>query len=41
MRIADFDGDGFADVATGLPGEDVGDRSDAGAIVVLQGSPSG
>ena len=33
--MADFDGDGFADPAIGLPGEDVGDRVNGGAIVVL------
>lgn len=39
--MADFDDDGFADLAIGLPGEDVGDRVDAGATVVLKRSASG
>ena len=37
----DFDADGFADLAIGIPGEDVGSLSDAGAVVVLRGSRSG
>jgi hypothetical protein len=37
----DFDGDGFADLAVGVPGEDVRGRSDAGAVQVLYGSASG
>lgn len=37
----DFDGDGFADLATGVPGEDVGSVRDAGAVQVLYGSASG
>jgi hypothetical protein len=34
----DFDGDGFADLAVGVPHEDVGAQVDAGAINVLYGS---
>ncbi|MCT7352359.1 FG-GAP-like repeat-containing protein [Streptomyces sp. 15-116A] len=41
VRIADVDGDGFPDVATGLPGEDLGAVKDAGAVVVLRGTASG
>lgn len=41
LAIGDFDGDGFADVAVGVPGEDVGSRVDAGAVNVLYGSSSG
>lgn len=41
VRVADFDGDGHADVAVGLPGEDVNGREDAGAVVVLMGSSGG
>ncbi len=40
----DFDGDGYADLASGVPGEDIGRRaskSDAGAVHVLYGSASG
>jgi hypothetical protein len=38
---ADFDGDGFVDLAIGVPGEDTGTDSDAGAVHVLFGSPDG
>lgn len=37
----DFNGDGFADLAVGVPGEDVGAVADAGAVNVLYGSPTG
>ena len=40
----DFDGDGYADLAVGVPGEDIGSRAskrDAGAVQVLYGSRSG
>lgn len=40
----DFDGDGYADLAVGVPGEDLGSRAskrDAGAVQVLYGSRSG
>ena len=40
----DFDGDGYADLAVGVPGEDLGSRAskrDAGAVQVLYGSSSG
>jgi hypothetical protein len=40
----DFDGDGFADLAVGVPGEDLGSRvskRDAGAVQVLYGSRYG
>ena len=37
----DFSGDGFADVAIGVPGESVGSASHAGAVHVLYGSASG
>jgi hypothetical protein len=39
--VPDFNNDGFGDLAIGLPREDVGRRSDAGAIIVLQGKPTG
>jgi FG-GAP repeat len=35
----DFNGDGFADLAIGVPDEDVGGALDAGAVVVLYGGP--
>ncbi len=38
---ADFDGDGFADLAIGAPGEDYGDVTDAGSVQVLSGSSDG
>jgi FG-GAP-like repeat/FG-GAP repeat len=38
---ADFDRDGFADLAVGLPGEDLGRSNDAGAVTVLYGSAAG
>ena len=37
----DFDGDGFADLAVGVPGEDVGAVVDAGAANVLYGGAQG
>jgi hypothetical protein len=37
----DFDGDGYADLAVGAPGEDVGSIRDAGIVQVLYGSASG
>lgn len=38
---ADFDGDGFADLAIGNPAENVNGAPHAGAVTVLYGSPSG
>ncbi|MGQ0630648.1 MAG: FG-GAP repeat protein [Sporichthyaceae bacterium] len=37
LAVADFDGDGCADVAVGAPGEDAA----AGAVTVLYGTPAG
>ena len=37
----DFNGDGYADLAVGVPGEDLRGRRDAGAVQVLYGSASG
>jgi hypothetical protein len=37
----DFDGDGFADLVVGVPGEDLGAVADAGAVEVLYGSAAG
>lgn len=37
----DFNGDNIADLAIGLPGEDVGAISDAGSVLVIYGSSSG
>jgi hypothetical protein len=38
---ADFNGDGYVDLAIGTPAESVGDADDAGAVQVLFGSPRG
>jgi hypothetical protein len=38
---ADFNGDGFADLAVGVPGEDVGRAADAGAVNVQYGAAGG
>ena len=37
----DFNGDGYADLAIGVPGEDIGSAADAGAVEVLYGSANG
>jgi hypothetical protein len=41
LSSGDFNNDGFADLAVGVPGEDVGSIRDAGAVNVLYGSASG
>ncbi|MFJ8801495.1 FG-GAP-like repeat-containing protein [Streptomyces sp. NPDC102487] len=41
IGTGDVNGDGYADVAVGAPGEDVGTVGDAGAVTVLFGSASG
>ncbi len=41
VSVADFDDDGFADLAVGAPGENLGSANDAGAVNVLYGSPNG
>lgn len=38
---ADFNGDGLADLAVGVPGENIDGNSDAGAVNVLYGSAGG
>jgi hypothetical protein len=38
---SDFNGDGFADLAIGVPDEDVGNVLDAGAVNVLYGTAAG
>lgn len=40
-RPSDFDGDGYVDLAIGVPFEDVGSKDDAGAVTVLYGSSTG
>jgi disulfide bond formation protein DsbB len=39
LAAGDFDGDGFDDLAVGVPWEDVAGHSDAGAVNVLYGAP--
>lgn len=41
LAAGDFNKDGYADLAIGVPNEDVGDKKDAGAVSVLYGSASG
>ncbi|MFC3346217.1 FG-GAP-like repeat-containing protein [Streptomyces echinoruber] len=41
VSVGDVDGDGYADIAVGVPGEDLGRVADAGAVVVLHGSAHG
>ncbi len=41
VQVADVNGDGHPDVATGLPGEDLGGVAGAGAVVVLRGTADG
>src|SRR4051794_13134103 len=39
--LGDFNGDGFAALAIGVPGESVGNPANAGAVNVLYGSRAG
>ncbi|MFI5664679.1 esterase [Streptomyces sp. NPDC051684] len=41
LSVGDTNGDGFADVAIGAPGEDIGTVTDAGAVWVMRGSALG
>jgi len=41
VAVGDFDGDGFADVAVGVPGEGIGASEGAGSVEVLMGSALG
>jgi FG-GAP repeat len=41
LAAGDFNGDGFFDLVAGAPGEDLGGTVDAGAVIVLFGSPGG
>jgi hypothetical protein len=41
LAAGDFDGDGFAELAIGTPGERLTGRSDMGSVLVLAGSASG
>jgi FG-GAP repeat len=41
LAAGDFNGDGFADLAIGVPGEDVGTNKDCGGVNVIYGTASG
>ncbi|MGH3389708.1 MAG: FG-GAP-like repeat-containing protein [Actinomadura sp.] len=41
LASADFDGDGYGDLAIGAPDEDTGGGSNAGLVTILWGTPSG
>ncbi|MEU6080098.1 FG-GAP repeat protein [Streptomyces sp. NPDC047108] len=41
LSLGDTDGDGYADLAVGAAGEDIGTFADAGAVWVLRGSQTG
>ena len=41
VAAGDFNGDGYCDLAIGVPYEDVADKSNAGLVNVLYGSPLG
>ncbi|MFF2846050.1 FG-GAP and VCBS repeat-containing protein [Streptomyces sp. NPDC058001] len=41
LATGDVNGDGYPDVAVGVPGEDIGSIRDAGAVVLLKGGAAG
>ena len=41
LSSSDYDADGFADLAIGVPGMNVGSTTSTGAVEVLYGSPAG
>ncbi|MEV0444724.1 FG-GAP-like repeat-containing protein [Streptomyces spectabilis] len=41
VAVGDVNRDGFADIAVGVPGEDVGRVKDAGSVVLVRGGASG
>ncbi|WP_030559104.1 FG-GAP-like repeat-containing protein [Streptomyces aureocirculatus] len=41
LAVGDVTGDGHADIAVGVPGEDVGSVADAGSVVLVRGSAAG
>ncbi|MER5742065.1 FG-GAP-like repeat-containing protein [Streptomyces sp. NPDC002225] len=41
LALGDTDGDGYPDIATGLPGERINGIGEAGRVLVLKGGPQG
>jgi hypothetical protein len=41
LAVTDLEGDGYDDLAVGVPGFDADDQTDAGAVVILRGGPGG
>ncbi|MFI7408540.1 FG-GAP and VCBS repeat-containing protein [Streptomyces sp. NPDC049627] len=41
LAAGDTNGDGYADIAVGVPNEDLSGKTDAGSVVVLRGSATG
>ncbi|MGW0963894.1 FG-GAP and VCBS repeat-containing protein [Streptomyces gelaticus] len=41
LSIGDMNGDGYGDIAVGVPREDIGTKKDAGSVLVLPGTASG
>ncbi|WP_137990141.1 FG-GAP-like repeat-containing protein [Streptomyces vilmorinianum] len=41
LSVADTNGDGYADLAIGAPGEDIGTIADAGMVTLLRGTRTG
>ncbi|WP_431772118.1 FG-GAP repeat protein [Streptomyces cucumeris] len=41
VSVGDTDADGYADVAVGVPGEEIGGRAATGSVVLLKGSAKG
>ncbi|MFI5568576.1 FG-GAP repeat protein [Streptomyces sp. NPDC051740] len=41
ISVGDVDRDGYPDLAVAVPGEDIGEHADAGAVHILRGSASG
>lgn len=41
VSVADADGDGYGDIAVGVPGEKIGSVKSAGSVVLIPGGPGG
>jgi len=41
LTVGDFDKDGYADLAIGVPGENLGSLADAGAVAIIYGGSGG